>query len=146
MRKIVPSLALVLCMMGCRTPVYLGGEFTHGGTPPSSPGPSPMENLVDHDRWIFFWGLAGTEKIDVPEAGGGFDFEKELAARYGEDEKLVDLTVEEGVTIPGIITGFFTIGIVSQKEIVVKARKAPRSAATSPAPARVDTTPPPSGP
>jgi hypothetical protein len=143
MSKYLASLALILAVTGCRTPTYLGGEFMHrGGEVVPAPSDPPdegatsggaakpadaekgrVETFVYHDRWVFFWGLLGTEKIDIPEQGGGFNCAKELAGKFADNEHLVDLTVEAGTTVPGIVTGFFTIGIVQQRDVAVKARR-----------------------
>jgi hypothetical protein len=121
MRKLVPGLALLLVIAGCRTPALLGGEFSHRTSSAEPTGPE--ETLSQHQRWVFFWGLLGTEKTDVPEMGGVFDIRKEVADKFGPNERIVDLVVEEGGTLPGVVTAFFTLGIVSQREIVVKGRR-----------------------
>lgn len=117
------SLALALSVAGCGTPAYLGGEFTHHEREKSPK--APMEELARRSKWVFFWGLLGTEKIDVPDVAPGMDIESEVAARFADDQRIIDLTVAEGNTIPGIICAFFTLGIVNEREIVVQGRKVP---------------------
>ncbi len=132
MRRTSLALAAVLSVAGCRTPAYLGGEFSHRGEGP--PAKAPMEELARRSKWIFFWGLLGTDKVDVPEVESGFDIRDEVARRFSNEEKIVDMTFEEGTTLAGIVTAFFTIGIVSEKEIVVKGRRVPASPRAAPAP------------
>jgi hypothetical protein len=139
-KSLALSLGLVLVMVGCRTPAYLGGEFSHRD--PDVKPKAPVESLVAHQRWIFFWGLAGTEKIDLPEVGGGFNIQDELGRKFADNERIVDLTIEEGMTVPGLLTSIFTLGIVQQREVVVKGRRADApgvSSGTTPEPARTDT-------
>ena len=95
-----------------------------------------MEDFAHHERWIFFWGLLGTEEIDVPSVTSGFNLGDEVAGKFSTGERVVDLTVEEESTLPGVITGIFTIGIVSQREVTVKGRRAYVTETVEPAPAR----------
>ncbi len=122
MRKTaLSSLALALALAGCRTPAYLGGEFSHLQSPTT--GAAPAETIAHRERWVFFWGLMGTEEINVPEMGGAFDLQKEVAEKFAPNEHLVDMVVETGTTPAGVLTSIFTLGIVSQREILVKARR-----------------------
>jgi hypothetical protein len=132
MSKIIASCALLLALVGCRTPAHLGGEYSHRETAIDSK--APLEEFVRRDRWVFFWGLMGTEEIDVPEVGGGFEIENDVGKHFANNEHLVDLIVEEGNTIPGIVTSIFTLGIVNQREVVVKARRVTVGPATPPPP------------
>ncbi|HZU97449.1 MAG TPA: hypothetical protein VFF73_12185 [Planctomycetota bacterium] len=121
MWKVISSLALLVALAGCRTPAYVGGEFSHLESNTALAG--PPETFVHRERWVYFWGLIGTEEIDVPEMGGVFDIQREVADKFAENEHLVDLVVEAGTTPLGIVTSIFTIGIVSQREIEVRARR-----------------------
>jgi hypothetical protein len=121
MWKALWSLALLVVVAGCRTPAYVGGEFSHLQS--NTAGATDLETFAHRERWVFFWGLLGTEEINVPEMGGVFDIQREVADKFAENEHLVDMVVEAGTTPLGVVTSFFTIGIVSQREIEVKARR-----------------------
>jgi hypothetical protein len=117
MSKACLALLATLCLAGCQAPIHLGGEFRPRSHDLVSK--SAKVTILEEERWVFFWGLVDTGDLDV---------NRKLERRLrNENECWVDLDVREDITIGGLIIAWFTGGIVSHHDVVIRGKRATRA-------------------
>jgi len=90
----------------------VGGEWRPTPTVPREHS-SHRETLAKEERLVFLWGLFDDGPHEVCT---------KLLERLWPGETIRDLAVNDSTTIPGIVLGWLSLGIVTQRQVEIEGR------------------------
>ncbi|MEZ0231024.1 MAG: hypothetical protein ACAI25_20580 [Planctomycetota bacterium] len=110
--RFAPVLAAALAASGCAT-THLSGEYRpHAGGPDDKRAPD-LENLGEHSKWLFFWGLLDTRDYDTTS---------DLKGHVKDGYIVRDVEIKDRESVGGVFLWIITAGIVNHHTVVIKGR------------------------